>query len=206
MSSKALAVSSRFMTSRDAFQRVLSRPKAAETLDDAPEFLRFARDEKVDSVRFCGFVPVGRGRRKQVIHRLGFGQDLDRLREFVAASVTDGPPMVLFDPAFGPLPPGWGFHECMAGIETLYISSIGDVYPCTSLLNPRFVVGNLGERPLEELWNDPKMTSVASLPREDLASPCRECPSLPSCHGACRGITFAHTGDLGAAFPFCLRG
>jgi radical SAM protein with 4Fe4S-binding SPASM domain len=177
----------------------------AENLDDAPDFLRLARDEGVESVRFCGFVPAGRGRRRQVVERLGFGPDLGRLREFVGTALAAGPPHVLFDPAFGPLPPDWTFHDCVAGMETLYISSTGDVYPCTSLLHPRFVVGNLGERRLEDLWDDPKMTLVASLPRQDLASPCRECPCLPGCHGACRGIAFVRTGDLRASFPACLR-
>ncbi len=192
--------------SRRAGMRLhLAMVLGAKNLDDAPDYLRLARDEGVDSVRFCGFVPVGRGRRTKVVERLDFGRDLDRLREFVAAASAAAPPRVLFDPAFGPLPPDWTFHRCMAGVETFYISSTGDVYPCTSLLHPRFVVGNLVERSLEDLWNDPAMTFVASLSRNDLASPCGDCPRLAACHGACRGITFARTGDLRAAFPACLR-
>jgi len=193
------------ISKRAGFRLHLAMVLGAENLDDAPAFLRLAREEGVDSVRFCGFVPAGRGRRREIVRRLGFDGDLGRLRAFAESALAAVSPSVLFDPAFGPLPPDWNFHECMAGVQTLYISSKGDVYPCTSLLHRRFVVGNLRDRPLEDLWDDPKMTFVASLPWENLAPACRECPHFPGCHGACRGITFAHTGDLHAAFPVCLR-
>jgi len=190
---------------RTGFRLHLAMVLGAENLDDAPAFLRLARREGVDSVRFCGFVPAGRGKRREIIRRLGFDGDLVRLREFAETALAAGSPAVLFDPAFGPLPPDYRFHECMAGIQTLYIASTGDVYPCTSLLNPRFVVGNLRDRSLRDLWEDPKMIAAAGLPRENIAPGCSECPEFPGCHGACRGITFAHTGDLHASFPVCLH-
>lgn len=174
-----------------------------ETLDDAPRYLELARSLEVPAVRFCGFVPAGRGQGKDARRRLSFA-GRDRLRAFVEAQ--DGrSPRALFDPAFGPLPPHFLFHECMAGTATLYIGAHGDVYPCTSLIDRRFRVGNVRERSLDALWNDPRMTEIARFDTAQLDEPCRSCAALAGCHGGCRGIALAHTGRLEGAFPVCLR-
>lgn len=175
------------------------------TLEDADPFLEMADREGVKYVRFCGFVPAGRGKRPDMVERLMFNGHLPQLKEFVEAAVYCAQPIPMFDPAFGPTPPHYEFHECIAGKEMLYISCTGDVYPCTSLLDKRFVVGNLRERTLAEIWNDPKMTEIANFPREAIHGHCRECDKFDGCRGACRGVTYAHTGDLNASFPVCLK-
>jgi radical SAM protein with 4Fe4S-binding SPASM domain len=207
-------------TGAAAFERILEAARAcrrlrldvgfamllgAESLDDARPFLEFARREKVRWVRFCGFVPWGAGKRVPVARRLGFCGRLDALRSFVEEARESKSPVVMFDPGFGPTEPGNLFHPCVAGRKTLYLSSTGDVYPCTSLLDPRFVIGNVNERPLREIWNDPRMTELASYPKERIRGRCASCEDLSACHGACRGITYAHTGRLDASFPVCLK-
>lgn len=176
-----------------------------ETLDDAWEMLKLAHREGVGLVRFCGFVPSGRGKHKDSIERLRFDSDLVALRQFVDQAKSLQNLDVSFDPAFGPLPPHYEFHVCNAGVQTFYLNCFGDVYPCTSLLNPRFVVGNIRQRPLEEIWDDPRMTEIAAFPRDEIRGACSKCHYFARCRGACRGITFAHTGDLHASFPLCLK-
>ncbi len=175
------------------------------TLEDADPFLEMADREGVKYVRFCGFVPAGRGKRPDMVERLMFNGHLPELKEFVEAAVYCAQPVPMFDPAFGPTPPNYEFHDCIAGIEMLYISCTGDVYPCTSLLDKRFIVGNLRERTLSDIWNDPKMTEIANFPREQIHGHCKECEQFSGCKGACRGVTYAHTGDLYASFPVCLK-
>jgi radical SAM protein with 4Fe4S-binding SPASM domain len=175
------------------------------TLEDAEPFLELANREKVTHVRFCGFVPSGRGKRSDVVERLMFNGKLGELKKFVSEAVYFNKPYAMFDPAFGPTAPDYEFHECIAGIEMLYISCTGDVYPCTSLLDKRFLVGNLREKSLAEIWNEPKMTEIANFPRETIHGHCRECDKFEGCRGACRGVTYAHTGDLNASFPVCLK-
>ncbi len=177
-----------------------------ENVDDGPAYLDLARREVVDSVRFCGFVPSGRGRGRGNPERLSFSEGRGRLREFVTEALADGALPAQFDPAIGPLPPRFLFHRCVAGVETMYVSCRGDVYPCTSLLDRRFVVGNVRERPLREIWNDPAMSRIAELDRSAIEGECRECPHFAGCRGGCRGVTFAYTRDLHASFPMCLRG
>jgi len=176
-----------------------------DTLEDVPAFVELARREGVTSIRYCGFIPWGRGKRSDVVGRLLWDDHRDRLRKYVESAGETENPVQMFDPAFGPIPPGYHFHECTAGVSTLYLSCYGDVYPCTSLLDKQFIVGNVKERSMREIWNDPNMTRIANFPREQIAGHCRECDYFPRCHGGCRGITFAHTGDLNASFPVCLR-
>ncbi len=175
----------------------------AATLDDARPFLELARRERVRWVRFCGFVPWGAGRREAVARRLRFTGRLDGLRAFVEEARDSESPLVVFDPGFGPTE-GSRFHRCAAGRKLLYLSSTGDVHPCTSLLDPRFVVGNVLDRPLREIWCDPRMTEMASYPRSAIRGRCARCEDFASCHGACRGIAHAWTGRLDASFPVCL--
>lgn len=174
------------------------------TLSDARSFLKFAADNDADGVRFCGFVPAGRGNRQSVRSQLAFDEDLSGLLEFVEFASLNRGMMIMFDPAFGPLPPDYSFHECVAGIQTMYISSTGSVYPCTSLISQRFEVGNFRDRSLAEIWNDPKMTEIANWNTAEIDDGCRNCNHLRDCHGGCRGIAFANSGSVTAAFPNCL--
>ena len=160
--------------------------------------------EKVKSIRFCCFVPSGRGAAEKIQQRLLFKEKLPELKQLTEDLVWSEDPIVMFDPGFGPLPPDYYFHECIAGKQTFYISANGNVYPCTSLLNERFVVGNLRQRKLSDIWNDPAMTEIASLPRDKISGHCRQCEYFENCRGACRGITYAHTGDLFSSYPNCL--
>jgi len=207
-------------TSAESFERVLEAVRAcrklrldvgfamllgAETFDDARPFLELARREKAGWVRFCGFVPWGAGKRAPVAKRLRFTGKLDGLRAFVEEARESDDPQVMFDPGFGPTEPGQRFHPCAAGKLLLYLSSTGDVYPCTSLLDPRFVVGSVNERPLRDIWCDPKMTEMARYPREKIKGRCATCEDFAACHGACRGIAYAYTGRLDSPFPICLK-
>lgn len=176
-----------------------------ENLADGWEMLKLAHREGVGVVRFCGFVPIGRGKHKQVIERLQFSSDSLAVQQFVYEAMQLPSPKVSFDPAWGPLPPDYCFHTCQAGVGTFYLNCLGDVYPCTSLIGKQFIVGNIKERSLPDIWDDPKMTEIAALPREQIQGRCNGCRHFHSCRGACRGITFAHTGDLFASFPLCLK-
>lgn len=177
-----------------------------ETLDDAPAMFDLAARLGARAVRFCGFVPAGRGRGGDVIERLSCRPEAERrlLRAFVKDALDRDLP-AMFDPAFGPLPGDGDFHKCSAGIGTLYIGATGKVYPCTALIAPRFVVGNVRERPLAAIWADPRMTEIARFPHESITGPCRECASFDRCGGGCRGAVYAHTRDLASSFPLCLH-
>jgi radical SAM protein with 4Fe4S-binding SPASM domain len=124
--------------------------------------------------------------------------------DFVKATQSDSVINVTFDVGFGPVPPDYGFHDCIAGVETFYLKANGDVYPCTALAHKQFLVGNVRKRSLEEIWQSPEMRAMAEFPRSEIEEPCRTCDNFAGCHGACRGSSLAHTNNIRAAFPNCL--
>lgn len=177
---------------------------SAATLDDVPDMLALARSLDVKSLRFCGFVPWGHGRRSEIAQRHDLTGRLEEVRDLVLGLQDEEEPLVLFDPAFGPMPPDFDYHDCVAGMKMLYLSANGDVFPCTSAIDPRFRVGSVLRRSLTEIWNDPAMTSLAHHGRDRISGPCRTCAHFDRCGGGCRGIAHAHTGDVDASFPNCL--
>ena len=175
-----------------------------ETLDDVREMVSLGKREGVDAIRFCGFAPVGRGKKNSIKERLQLRGALDALAQFIHEMQNDGEIVMSFDVSFGPVPPDYEFHTCMAGIETFYLKANGDVFPCTALLDQRFRVGNVREHPLETIWNAPEMWAHSMFPKDEIKGACHTCDNFAYCHGACRGATLAHTGDLYASFPTCL--
>jgi radical SAM protein with 4Fe4S-binding SPASM domain len=176
----------------------------AENLDDGREMLKLARHEGVDGIRFCGFTPEGRGQSGAIQRRFHFGDRLHELHEFIEETSADDSLLTIFDPGFGPVPPDYWFHECIAGIETCYIKANGDVFPCTAMLYDQFKIGNLTTHSLADLWNDPAMTAMACFPRSEIDGDCAICDNFKQCHGACRCLTYAHTGSFHESFPVCL--
>ncbi|UCE25823.1 MAG: radical SAM protein [Candidatus Zixiibacteriota bacterium] len=175
-----------------------------DTIDDVMDYVAMARNLGVNSIRFCGFVPHGDAEDGEARHRLEFSDHHRELYALVERLVDVESPTIVFDAGHGPVPPGYSCHQCNAGTETFYISDNGDVYPCTGLLYDRFKVGNLRLRPLLELIDDPKMSEMARYDHSQIHGHCRDCQYFRVCRGACRGATYAHTGDLNASFPVCL--
>ncbi len=176
----------------------------AENFDDGYEMLKLATREGVLGVRFCGFTPEGRARSTKIQQRFQFGDRLPELHHFIIKASQIDTIQVFFDPGFGPVPPDYWFHECVAGQETCYIKANGDVYPCTAMLYDQFIVGSVKRRTLDELWNDPAMSTVSACPTDEIEGICSVCDNLENCHGACRCLAYAHTGSFSESFPACL--
>ena len=175
-----------------------------ENLDDAYQMLKLARGAGVAGLRFCGFTPEGRGKSTAIERRYQFGDKLPELLKFMEFANIDQSIQIVFDPGFGPVPPDYCFHECVAGIETCYIKANGDVYPCTAMLYDQFKVGNLRTRSLVELWADPAMTIMSQFDCDQIEGLCAACDNSDYCRGACRSLTYAHTGSYNESFPNCL--
>jgi radical SAM protein with 4Fe4S-binding SPASM domain len=186
------------------FETHLAMLLGLENLDDAYAMVRLARELGVDGLRFCGFTPEGRARSRSIERRFQFGDKLPLLHAFIEEASADDAIQVVFDPGFGPVPPDYCFHECVAGIETCYIKANGDVYPCTAMLYDQFKVGNLRDRPLGGLWEDQAMTLMSRFDHSQVEGICSVCDNSDYCRGACRNLTYAHTGSFQASFPNCL--
>ena len=84
---------------------------------------------------------------------------------------------------------------CPAGIEVVGITSDGTVRGCLSLPSGVADEGNLRERSLAELWNDPLAFPYnRAFAPSDLGPGCRDCAFGELCRGGCQSLCWATTG------------
>jgi uncharacterized protein len=71
----------------------------------------------------------------------------------------------------------------------------GDVYSCDHFVEPRFRLGNLGERHLLDMLASPEQLAFGQAKRNSLPAYCRECPVRFACNGECPRNRFIETPD-----------
>lgn len=89
----------------------------------------------------------------------------------------------------------WG--GCSAGISSVFIDSIGNVKGCGALYDDIFIEGNLRERSLGEIWNDPGGFAYnRKFSPDQLTGRCKGCGAGDLCRGGCRSSNYFTTGSL----------
>ncbi len=89
------------------------------------------------------------------------------------------------------------FTGCRAGLTTLGIDSVGNVRGCESMYDERFNEGNVRERTLREIWEDPDAFSYnRSFTAGLLTGKCASCPEGWRCAGGCRSYNWFTHGKL----------
>ena len=89
------------------------------------------------------------------------------------------------------------FRGCRAGLSSIGIDSIGNVRGCESMYDDRFIEGNLREKSLDEIWNDPDAFSYnRCFSAELLSGKCAKCEYGRICAGGCRSYNFFTHGKM----------
>lgn len=98
--------------------------------------------------------------------------------------------------------PGW--TGCAAGVHTVAIESAGGVKGCLAL-GDGSVEGNLRERRLRDLWQDPRRFARNRLfSAELLEGSCRGCEHGQECRGGCMSQAHSLTGSV-YWDPYCFH-
>ena len=98
------------------------------------------------------------------------------------------------------------FQGCRAGISAIGIDSAGNVRGCESLYDERFNEGNLRQRRLRDIWEDPGAFAYnRQFRREMLTGTCARCRMGPWCAGGCRSYNYFVHGKLYES-PACAGG
>ena len=88
--------------------------------------------------------------------------------------------------------------------QLIYINTVVDVEgwvsPCYAIFEN---VGNIREKPLEELWNSDLLVKMRNM-KNSIKGHCRTCELVDECYG-CRCRTYGLTGDAFAADPSCWK-
>lgn len=97
------------------------------------------------------------------------------------------------------------FLGCRAGLTNIGIDSIGNVRGCESQYDEAFIEGNLREKSLYEIWNDPDAFSYNRQFTPDyLTGKCSECAYGGRCAGGCRSYNYFTHGKLYESL-FCAK-
>ncbi len=97
------------------------------------------------------------------------------------------------------------YRGCSAGLDAVGIDSVGNVRGCESMYDERFNEGNLRERSLREIWEDPDAFAYnRKFTPELLSGACAACKMGPFCAGGCRSYNWFVHHKLYEA-PRCAR-
>ena len=89
------------------------------------------------------------------------------------------------------------YRGCQAGLAAIGIDSVGNVRGCESMYDDRFIEGNLRERTLLDIWNDPGSFAYNRQFRPDLLTGrCKTCDYGRKCAGGCRSYNYFTHGKL----------
>jgi radical SAM protein with 4Fe4S-binding SPASM domain len=92
---------------------------------------------------------------------------------------------------------------CFAGTRILGIESNGNIKGCLSMPED-FVEGNIREKSLIDIWNNPDGFAYNRQFTKDTASGfCHDCKYLPLCRGGCTTTSFSASGCR-ADNPYCI--
>ncbi|MCR5808633.1 MAG: radical SAM protein [Clostridiales bacterium] len=98
-----------------------------------------------------------------------------------------------------------GFTGCRAGLTSIGIDSVGNVRGCESMYDPVFNEGNLRERSLRDIWEDPGAFAYnRGFERSMLTGKCASCDKGGVCAGGCRSYAYFVHGRMYEA-PYCAR-
>ncbi len=98
---------------------------------------------------------------------------------------------------------GAPFTGCRAGLSAIGIDSAGRVRGCESMYDDSFIEGDLRERSLKDIWEDPAAFAYnRGFTKALLTGACASCPHASKCAGGCRSYNYFVHGRLYEA-PFC---
>jgi radical SAM protein with 4Fe4S-binding SPASM domain len=94
------------------------------------------------------------------------------------------------------------WQGCQAGLCAIGIRSNGDIVPCLSIQDDKYLGGNIRNESLESIWNNPDNFLFNRLPRV-FEGKCAECNDNNECKAGCSSINSSN-GNINES-PYCLK-
>lgn len=89
------------------------------------------------------------------------------------------------------------WEGCQAGLNSVFVDSVGNVKGCGALYDDFFIEGNVRERSLTDIWNDDSRFAYSrAFDPEMLAGRCRTCEFGEVCRAGCRASNYFAGGSM----------
>lgn len=95
-------------------------------------------------------------------------------------------------------------RKCSIGDGEISISASGDVYPCHLLHYPQFLMGNVRDTPLADIYLHSDVAQQCRNMVVENIKGCRDCDIRYICGGACRARAFHEGHDIMRSSEFCV--
>ncbi len=96
------------------------------------------------------------------------------------------------------------WQGCNAGKRSLGILHNGDILGCTSVRDRHFIEGNVRERPLRDIWEDPNAFAWnRQADKLKLGGNCRICQYAEQCLGGCPNTRLTMNGRMDSENIYC---
>jgi radical SAM protein with 4Fe4S-binding SPASM domain len=149
---------------------------------------------------------TGRMRKDLVLSLDNYPVLVDKILEFQKQNTIDidvGENIGYFGRKGTELLEGAPYLGCYAGTRVIGISSNGNIKGCLSMPE-EYVEGNVRERSLADIWNDPDAFAYnRQFTRDTATGACHECRYLPLCRGGCTTTSVSASGCR-ADNPYCM--
>ena len=172
---------------------------------DLPWILEFICQNKIIAWQIQLAMPFGR--MKESAHLVLDQQEFARLCVFIykARKLFPGIRIVAADDfawASKGLIRDCHWLGCSAGLSSIAIGARGEVWGCLSL-NGCQSEGNIRQKPIEDIWNDPNLFAYnRQFNERNLNLSCRQCQEKEVCRGGCKAQSYSMTGRFNCS-PFC---
>jgi pyrroloquinoline quinone biosynthesis protein E len=97
--------------------------------------------------------------------------------------------------------------KCDAGITRCLVTPDGKVVPCPAFKQIKLqeiVMGNINEKTLANIWNDPKWSTFRNFNYTKISEPCKSCSYLDRCQGGCKAQRLLkYTNLYSGPDPYC---
>ena len=148
---------------------------------------RFAMEHRMHLVPSCDIV----SRADHTCTNLNHACSAEELGTVLRANLE------IFDEEWDGKMPNVTNKACSIGLVRLYLNAKGNYYPCDCMHG--YVLGNVRENTLEEIWRGEKLNYLRGLKNRDFGE-CASCEKRPWCK-VCPAANFNATGDLFTHHP-----
>ncbi len=93
--------------------------------------------------------------------------------------------------------------ECGTALAVMHN---GDVYSCDHYVEPEYLLGNVNQRPFQELLTSPAQLEFGRSKHTSLPMQCQHCPVRWACHGGCPKDRLVKTADGESGLNYLCEG